>query len=59
MGLRYHIPDKSPVVRCKDCGDEVVLVKKNGKVLFIGYKSIRLGDRDRIVGYEHKCKEPA
>lgn len=57
MSLRWSIPDKSPVCRCKTCGEEVVLVKKNGKVLFIGYDTVKLGDRDKLVGYEHRCKE--
>lgn len=56
MTLRYTVPDDSPVLRCKTCGDEVVLVKKKEKVLFIGYKSVVLGEKDRLVGYEHRCK---
>lgn len=54
--MRYYLPDKSPVCRCKTCGDEVVLVKKNGKVLFIGYKTVTTTDREKLVGYEHRCK---
>lgn len=56
MTLRYTVPDDAPVIRCKTCGDEVVLVKKKDKVLFIGYKSVVLGEKDRLVGYEHRCK---
>jgi len=55
--VRYYVPDKSPVVRCRECGEEVVLVKKNGKVLFIGYKTVVIGDRDKLVGYEHRCSK--
>lgn len=56
MSLRWSIPDCAPICRCKTCGEEVVLVKKNGKVLFIGYDTVKLGDRDKLVGYEHRCK---
>lgn len=56
MTMRYFLPDKSPIVRCKKCGEEVVLVKKNSKVLFIGYKTVTTTDREKLVGYEHRCK---
>lgn len=54
--MRYFLPDKSPIVRCKKCNEEVVLVKKNSKVLFIGYKTVVMSEKDRLVGYEHRCR---
>jgi len=54
--MRYFLPDQSPIVRCKKCNEEVVLVKKNSKVLFIGYKTVTTTDREKLVGYEHRCK---
>ena len=55
--MRYFLPDQSPIVRCKKCNEEVVLVKKNSKVLFIGYKTVTTTDREKLVGYEHRCSK--
>jgi hypothetical protein len=56
MTLRYLVPDDAPVVRCQKCGEEVVVVKKKDKVLFIGYKSVVPSRNDTLVGYEHRCQ---